>query len=87
MPKTVHVTDITGRDGFQNIKEWIPTELKLQVLDMLVEAGVRKMEGTSFVSPKAIPQMAVEALQSGSPGNTLREVTEHDMVALYQSLY
>ncbi len=58
MPKTVHVTDITGRDGFQNIKDWIPTELKLQVLDLLVEAGVRKMEGTSFVSPKAIPQMA-----------------------------
>lgn len=36
---------------------------------------------------EAIPQMAVEALQSGSPGNTLREVTEQDVVALYQSLY
>ena len=58
MPKTVHVTDISGRDGFQNIKEWIPTELKIQVLDQLADAGVRKMEATSFVSPKAIPQMA-----------------------------
>jgi hydroxymethylglutaryl-CoA lyase len=58
LPKFVRVTDITGRDGFQNIKEWIPTEIKLQVLDQLSEAGIRKMEATSFVSPKAIPQMA-----------------------------
>ena len=56
--KKIRVTDITGRDGFQNIKEWIPTELKLQILDILVTAGVKKMEATSFVSPKAIPQMA-----------------------------
>ena len=58
MPKTVRVTDITARDGFQNIKEWIPTEVKLAVVDALAEAGVTKMEATSFVSPKAIPQMA-----------------------------
>lgn len=57
-PRKVHVTEIAGRDGFQNIREWIPTELKLRVLDRLAEAGVTKMEATSFVSPKAIPQMA-----------------------------
>ena len=58
LPKAVRVTDITARDGFQNIKEWIPTEVKLAIIDALVEAGVTKMEATSFVSPKAIPQMA-----------------------------
>ena len=58
IPRFVQVVDITGRDGFQNIKEWIPTETKKQVLDQLVAAGVNAMEATSFVSPKAIPQMA-----------------------------
>lgn len=57
-PRSVQVVDITGRDGFQNIKEWIPTEIKKLVLDQLAAAGVTKMEATSFVSPKAIPQMA-----------------------------
>ncbi len=36
---------------------------------------------------RAIPQMAREALQSGSPGNTLREVTEQDIARLYEALY
>ena len=58
LPKKVQVVDITARDGFQNVKEWIPTELKIQVLDQLAAAGVTKVEATSFVSPKAIPQMA-----------------------------
>ena len=57
LPETVRITDITARDGFQNINEWIPTEIKLRVIDELVAAGIRKMEITSFVSPKAIPQM------------------------------
>lgn len=57
-PRSVQVVDITGRDGFQNVKEWIPTEIKKRVLDELAAAGVTKMEATSFVSPRAIPQMA-----------------------------
>ncbi len=57
-PQKIRVVDITGRDGFQNVKEWIPTEMKKKVLDQLAAAGVDKMEATSFVSPKAIPQMA-----------------------------
>jgi hydroxymethylglutaryl-CoA lyase len=58
MPKSVQVTDITARDGFQNIKEWIPTEIKIEIIDALAASGISKMEATSFVSPKAIPQMA-----------------------------
>jgi len=57
-PSFVRVTDITGRDGFQNIPEWIPTETKTAVLDLIAAAGIAKMEITSFVSPKAVPQMA-----------------------------
>ena len=58
LPSHVRVTDITGRDGFQNITEWIPTETKSAVLDLIAAAGIAKMEITSFVSPKAVPQMA-----------------------------
>lgn len=58
LPASVKVVDITSRDGFQNIKPWIPTEVKTRVLDQLAAAGVTKVEATSFVSPKAIPQMA-----------------------------
>ena len=56
-PSTVRITDITARDGFQSIKQWIPTEVKIRVIDELIAAGVKKMEAASFISPKAIPQM------------------------------
>lgn len=80
LPKAVRVTDITARDGFQNIKEWIPTETKLEIIDALVAAGVTKMEATSFVSPKAIPQMAdasevVAHVLQKHPGVTLIALT------------
>ncbi|GHV54343.1 hydroxymethylglutaryl-CoA lyase [Deltaproteobacteria bacterium] len=58
LPKSVRITDITGRDGFQNLKAWIPTDVKKEVLSKLASSGVRSMEITSFVSPKAIPQLA-----------------------------
>ncbi|MCC8193826.1 MAG: hydroxymethylglutaryl-CoA lyase [Deltaproteobacteria bacterium] len=76
LPQSVRITDITGRDGFQNVKTWIPTETKKAVLSQLVEAGVTAMEATSFVSPKAIPQMAdaaeiVAHMLENHPGVTL----------------
>lgn len=57
-PDNVEVIEVGPRDGFQNIKTPIPTEIKLAVIDQMVAAGVRKMEVTSFVHPKAIPQLA-----------------------------
>ena len=47
-----------SRDGFQNIKEWIPTETKLEIIGQLVGCGFKKIEATAFVHPKAVPQMA-----------------------------
>lgn len=59
MPRTVQICEVGPRDGFQSIKcAFIPTEQKLEIIDRLVRAGVRHMEYTSFVSPKAIPQLA-----------------------------
>lgn len=57
MRNKVNVVEVGPRDGFQNVKEYIPLEVKLEIIDGLVQAGLKKIEITSFVSPKAIPQM------------------------------
>ena len=51
------VQDVTGRDGFQNVAPWIPTETKVELLRGIVRAGVAWLEVTSFVHPKWIPQL------------------------------
>lgn len=59
MANAIRICEVGPRDGFQSIKcALIPTERKVEVIDRLIEAGVMHMEFTSFVSPKAIPQMA-----------------------------
>jgi hydroxymethylglutaryl-CoA lyase len=56
--RSVLVTEVGTRDGFQVEREFIPTESKAAVINALVDAGVRSFEATSFVSPRAIPQLA-----------------------------
>ena len=46
------------RDGLQNLQRHVPLEGKLQLAQAIVAAGMRAIEATSFVSPKAVPQMA-----------------------------
>jgi hydroxymethylglutaryl-CoA lyase len=46
------------RDAWQGIKRQIPTEIKVQYLRALVGAGFKHIDAVSFVSPKAVPQMA-----------------------------
>ncbi|WP_085994272.1 hydroxymethylglutaryl-CoA lyase [Oceanobacillus senegalensis] len=53
----IHLTDVTGRDGFQMEKEWIETEDKIHILNRIIGSGIKRIEATSFVSPKAIPQL------------------------------
>lgn len=57
MSNFIHITEVGPRDGFQNIKTFIPTETKLEIIDQLVSSGIKRIEITSMVSPKAIPQM------------------------------
>ena len=65
-PKQIELVEIGPRDGFQSVKDYfIPTETKKRVIDMLVEAGCKKIQATSFVNPKAIPQMK-DAAEVGS---------------------
>lgn len=54
----VSITEVGTRDGFQSEPEFIPTAVKAQVVDDLIAAGVRHLEATSFVSPRAVPQLA-----------------------------
>jgi len=58
LPGAVEIMEVCPRDGFQSVKEFIPTEHKVAIIDGLAETGISAMEVTSFVSPKAIPQMA-----------------------------
>jgi hydroxymethylglutaryl-CoA lyase len=57
-PKSVSICDVGTRDGFQAEHDFVPTAAKIEVIDALVAAGLRKLEVTSFVSPRAVPQMA-----------------------------
>lgn len=56
--EVIHVTDVSPRDGLQNQQVLVGTTFKRELIRRLADAGVRSVEATSFVSPKAVPQMA-----------------------------
>jgi isopropylmalate/homocitrate/citramalate synthase len=58
LPRAVRVVEVGPRDGLQNENAHIPTEQKVQFITMLAEAGLPVVEATSFVSPRAIPQLS-----------------------------
>lgn len=55
--KRIEIFEVGPRDGFQNVNEYITVDDKISIINRLVEAGVTNIQYTSFVSPKAIPQM------------------------------
>lgn len=57
LPKQVQVAEVCPRDGWQNHPVQIPTEVKIKYIRKMVAYGARKMEITSFVNPKYVPQM------------------------------
>jgi hydroxymethylglutaryl-CoA lyase len=57
LPASVSIREVGPRDGLQN-EDPVPTAAKVRLLDALGRTGVRRIEAVSFVSPKAIPQMA-----------------------------
>lgn len=68
MSDTVRVTEVGLRDGLQNQPRPVSTEDKLRLARALVDAGLRQIEATSFVHPKAVPQMAdAAAVTAGLP--------------------
>jgi len=57
-PKAVKIVEVGARDGLQNEKLILSTEVKTQFIDKLSQTGLKVIEATSFVSPKWVPQMA-----------------------------
>jgi isopropylmalate/homocitrate/citramalate synthase len=69
LPTSVRVVEVGPRDGLQNEKALIPTEQKIRFIQMLAEAGLPVVEATSFVSPRAIPQLSdAAAVMAGLVG-------------------
>lgn len=58
MGDTVQIVEMSPRDGLQNEPTKVPTAGKIALIDMLSETGLRRIEATSFVSPKWVPQLA-----------------------------
>lgn len=58
LPEQVKIVEVSPRDGLQNEKEFIPTAVKIELVNRLSDAGFPNVEAVSFVSPKWVPQMA-----------------------------
>src|SRR5258707_12991828 len=66
VPTAVQIVEVGPRDGLQNEKVQIPTAQKIQFIQLLAEAGLSAVEATSFVSPRAIPQLSdADAVMTG----------------------
>ncbi|MGE3912594.1 MAG: hydroxymethylglutaryl-CoA lyase [Chloroflexota bacterium] len=58
MPARVTMREVGTRDGIQSLGAFVPTEQKIEMANRLATTGLTRIEVTSFVSPKAVPQMA-----------------------------
>jgi len=68
LPRRVRIYEVGPRDGLQNEAQPVSTAAKLEYIRLLAAAGLTEIEATSFVSPKAIPQLAdADALMAGLP--------------------
>jgi hydroxymethylglutaryl-CoA lyase len=82
LPERVTVCEVGTRDGFQIEPEFIPTEVKIEIVDRLSDAGVPRIEVTSFVHPKTVPQLRdAEAVMAGisrRPGTRYAALVPND---------
>src|SRR5687767_15709716 len=58
VPKSVRIVEVGPRDGLQNEPGEVSTEVKVELIERLADAGLAAVEATAFVSPKWVPQMA-----------------------------
>jgi hydroxymethylglutaryl-CoA lyase len=61
LPKYAQIYEVGPRDGLQNESQYIATSVKIELIERLANAGFTHVEATSFVSHKAVPQMADHA--------------------------
>ncbi|MDP6332863.1 MAG: hydroxymethylglutaryl-CoA lyase, partial [SAR324 cluster bacterium] len=57
IPKKIQLVEVGPRDGLQNENVWVETEKKIALIEKLSQAGLTKIEATSFVSRKWVPQL------------------------------
>ena len=57
MPKRVEITEVGTRDGLQSEVQFVPTHRKITFIEGFIAAGLKRVEATSFVSPRAVPQL------------------------------
>lgn len=55
--KKIDIVEVGPRDGFQNLDTYLPLDMKIRIIEGLIDSGIKHIQHTSFVSPKAIPQM------------------------------
>src|SRR6266545_1118199 len=69
LPRRVQVVEVAPRDGLQAESRTLPTQTKLALIERLADAGHTIIEATSFVNPKAVPQLAdaEELLRARNP--------------------
>ena len=61
LPSKVKIVEVGPRDGLQNEVQNVPVDVKVKLVEMLVDAGLSVVEAGAFVSPKWVPQMAASA--------------------------
>src|SRR5512139_604485 len=57
LPKSVSIVEVGPRDGLQNESHFVPTGQKIKLIELLSETGLNRIEITSFVHAKAVPQL------------------------------
>jgi len=57
LPKKVTMYEVGPRDGLQNEKQFVPTNIKIELIERLAQTGLKFVEATSFVSPRWVPQV------------------------------
>ncbi len=58
LPAAVTIWEVGARDGLQNEKTVVPTEIKIEFIERLATVGLPIVEATSFVRPEWVPQLA-----------------------------
>ena len=74
MPNAVQIVEVGPRDGLQNENVMVATDIKVELINRLADAGLRSIEVGSFVSPKWVPQMADTA-------DVLRQIDRYENVS------
>ena len=57
-PNKIEITEVGPRDGLQAESYFVPTQEKIAMINNLIDAGAHRIEFSSFVSPRAVPQLA-----------------------------